>query len=77
MPELIEPGRTGALFEPGDVDDFVRQAEDLLSQQERDPAGMRQTARQSFKARFTADTNYPMLMKCYDRALSRLPRRAI
>ncbi len=31
---------------------------------------MRQAARQEFESRYTAERNYPLLMKCYEQALA-------
>lgn len=68
MPEMVEGGRTGLLFEPGNPDDLARQARVLLSAQA-DRQRMRQAARLEFESRYTAEQNYPLLMRCYERAL--------
>ena len=67
MAELVEPGRTGLLFKPGDADDLVRQVRALLS----DAAGlarMRVEARREFEAKYTARQNAQQLLDVYERA---------
>ena len=55
FPELIEDGRTGLLFTPGDADDLARALERLLT----DP-GLRQrlgaAGRRHIAMRFSVDT---------------------
>jgi len=68
MPCLVEDGRNGVLFEPGNSENLllrVRGAwgkDDLL-------ARMGATAREEFDARYTAEANYPMLMDVYQAAI--------
>jgi glycosyltransferase involved in cell wall biosynthesis len=67
MAELVEEGRTGLLFAPGDAAALARQVEDAFS--ESSPlASMRATARAVFEARYTAEKNYAMLMDVYHSA---------
>jgi glycosyltransferase involved in cell wall biosynthesis len=68
--EMIAEGRTGFLFESGNPDDMARQARHFLSGQARTQE-MRAAARLEFEARYTAEENYPLLMKCYETALAR------
>jgi len=73
MPEMVAEGRTGLLFEPGNPDDLACQARALLSgQADREP--MRQAARLEFETRYTAEQNYPLLMRCYEKALKETSR---
>ena len=68
--ELVESGRTGLLFHPGDAQDLAAKVEQILSQ----PAKlnqMRQEARAEFEAKYTAEQNYQMLMDIYEQVLSR------
>ncbi|MGA2500710.1 MAG: glycosyltransferase, partial [Tepidisphaeraceae bacterium] len=68
-PEMIEPGRTGLLFEPGNAEDLARQITDLNS----DPVrlrGMRQAARHEYETKYNAASNYDQLTSIYARALS-------
>jgi glycosyltransferase involved in cell wall biosynthesis len=68
--ELVEHGRTGLKFRPGDPEDLVTQVEWALSH----PAelrGMREEVRAEFEAKYTAERNYRALMEIYDAALER------
>ena len=68
--ELVEHGRTGLKFRPGDPEDLVAQVEWALSH----PAelhSMREEARAEFEAKYTAERNYRMLMEIYEAALER------
>lgn len=67
MAELVEPGRTGLHFHPGDARDLSGKVTDLLSDAVR-LADMRRQARREFEAKYTADRNYQMLMDLYQRA---------
>lgn len=70
MQSLIDHGRTGLHFTPGDAGDLVRQVEHLLAHPAR-LARMRREARAAFEAHFTAGRNYELLMAMYDRVLAR------
>ena len=70
MSELIEDGRTGILFEPGDDEDLSRKTELMLAKGP-DRARMRLAARLEFESRYTAARNYPMLIECYELAVRR------
>jgi glycosyltransferase involved in cell wall biosynthesis len=73
LPDIVEDGVAGALFEPGNPADLLRVVRNLWTDQER-LAVMGLKAREIFKARYTADVNYRMLMDIYEAALQR--RRA-
>ncbi len=75
--ELVEEGRTGLRFRPGDPTHLAAQVEWLLSHPDVHER-MRREARSEFEARYTADRNYGMLMEIYGRALERAeaPARA-
>jgi len=68
MPEMIEHGKTGLLFDPGNHLDLARQIE-LLSQDRSMRESMRHAARAAYLARYTASQNYPALIECYQRAM--------
>jgi glycosyltransferase involved in cell wall biosynthesis len=68
--EIVEHGRTGLRFRPGDQDDLVAQVEWLLLRPE-EHARMRREARSEFEAKYTAERNYEMLMEIYKLALER------
>jgi glycosyltransferase involved in cell wall biosynthesis len=67
MAEMIDDGKNGLLFTPGDAEDLSRQMQRLL-----EDAPMRQkmraAARNEFENRYTADKNYPQLLAIYERA---------
>ena len=68
MAELIEPGITGLLFEPGDAQDLA----EVLRWAQQHPdrmAEMGRNARQRFNERYTADINYPRLLEIYRSAI--------
>lgn len=74
MAELVDEGRTGFLFAPGDPTDLAAAVERLLS----DPdvlARMRPAARREFEAKYTAGTNYRRLIDIYERAAEVAARR--
>lgn len=69
LPELIEHGRTGLLFEPGSPDDLARR----LAWAEASPSRMRamgENARAQYEARFTSQENHRQLMAIYDDAIA-------
>jgi glycosyltransferase involved in cell wall biosynthesis len=64
MAALVSPGQTGMLFEPGDAADLARTVGEMLT----NPAllrDLRSGARREFLRCYTADRNYPMLLKAY------------
>jgi glycosyltransferase involved in cell wall biosynthesis len=68
LPELVQHGRTGLLFEPGSADDLGRH----LAWAEAFPAKMRamgENARAAYEARFTSQENYQQLMAIYEEAI--------
>jgi glycosyltransferase involved in cell wall biosynthesis len=68
--ELVEHGRTGLEFRPGDPEDLVTQVEWALSH----PAElrrMRDEVRAEFEAKYTAERNYRALMEIYQAARER------
>jgi glycosyltransferase involved in cell wall biosynthesis len=70
--ELVEHGRTGLKFRPGDPEDLVTQVEWALSH----PAQlrrMREEVRAEFEAKYTAERNYRALMEIYEAALEKVP----
>jgi glycosyltransferase involved in cell wall biosynthesis len=68
MAEMVVDGQTGLFFEAGNADDLARQAQALLSSQT-DRQRMRRAARLEFEVRYTAEKNYPLLIRCYEAAL--------
>jgi len=72
--EVVDDGRTGLLFEPGNVGDLCRQLEWVWSH----PGAMvemGQEARREYEAKYTASRNYAMLMEIYELARIRADDR--
>jgi glycosyltransferase involved in cell wall biosynthesis len=72
MAAIVDDGRTGLHFKPGDPVDLAATVRRILA----DPlelARMRQAARLEFDQKFTADSSYRSLMAIYRRALSDRP----
>jgi glycosyltransferase involved in cell wall biosynthesis len=68
MAELIEDRTTGLFFSPGSVDEIRATVAWALHH----PEELRQiggNARKVFEAKYTAEVNYPLIMKAYERAL--------
>lgn len=66
--EVVESGRTGLHFRPGDPEDLTAQVEWALAHSA-ELAQMRQEARTEFEAKYTAKRNYQMLMEIYQMAI--------
>jgi glycosyltransferase involved in cell wall biosynthesis len=72
--ELVQDGRTGLRFRPGNSEDLVAKVQwGLAHPQELDDMGRR--ARLEYEAKYTADKNYERLMEIYSLALMRLRER--
>jgi glycosyltransferase involved in cell wall biosynthesis len=68
MQELIANGRTGLHFTPGDAEDLAGKAERAWTHPE-DMAAMGKQARREFESKYTADSNYEILLGAYQRAI--------
>ncbi|MDO9280007.1 MAG: glycosyltransferase family 4 protein [Polaromonas sp.] len=69
MPEWVTDGVTGLLFEPGNAQDLAKKMS--WAQQHPDAmAEMGRKARALYEAKFTAEQNYPQLIKIYQDAIS-------
>ena len=69
MAELIDHGRTGRLFRPGDAGDLAA-AVDWALAHPGELATMRGCARAEFEAKYTAERNYRHLIAIYRRAIA-------
>ncbi|MFH1176463.1 MAG: glycosyltransferase family 4 protein [Acidobacteriota bacterium] len=67
--ELVDPGRTGVHFDPGDATDLAAKVAWLIDHP-RELASMREAARQDYEAKYTADKNYGRLVEIYDEAVA-------
>lgn len=69
MAELIEDGRTGLMFAPGDADDLAQK----IAWAERHPDAMRtmgENARREYNTKYTPEVNYQQLMAIYGQAIA-------
>ena len=71
---LIDLSRTGLYFRPGDPEDLAAQIERALMHPS-ELAYMRTEARAEFKAKYTAERNYSMLINIYRSAIVRTEAR--
>jgi glycosyltransferase involved in cell wall biosynthesis len=68
MQDLIADGRTGLHFTPGDVEDLANKAERAWTHAA-DMAVMGKQARQEYESKYTAASNYEILLGTYQRAI--------
>ena len=68
MSELVDDGRTGALFEAGNAAALAAAVDHVVASPER-LARMRMAARREFLDKYTDERNYPALMSAYKRAI--------
>jgi glycosyltransferase involved in cell wall biosynthesis len=66
MQEIVEDGRTGLHFTPGDADDLAAKVEWAWTHPNEMQA-MGHAARAEYEAKYTAERNYQMLMEIYQR----------
>jgi glycosyltransferase involved in cell wall biosynthesis len=69
MAEIVDDGRTGLHFTPGDGADLALKVRQLIADRH-EHARMRRAARATFEQSFTADSNHKMLMAIYGGAIS-------
>lgn len=70
MAEIVEDGRTGLLFEPGNPEDLAEKVAWAWAHPERmDQMG--RESRKEYEAKYTAERNYKMLMEIYRIAIER------
>jgi len=68
MEEQVENGRTGLTFIPGDSRDLANKVNWACEHSEQ-LSNMGKEARKEYEAKYTADTNYPLLMRVYQHAI--------
>lgn len=68
MSEIVEDGRTGLHFNPGDSDDLAAKIQ-WAWEHPAEMARMGQSARAEYEAKYTAERNYSLLMGIYDKVL--------
>jgi len=69
MAEIVEDGRTGLHFTPGDPEDLAAKVEWAWTHP-KEMEVMGRAARAEYEAKYTAEHNYPMLMGIYQRAIT-------
>jgi glycosyltransferase involved in cell wall biosynthesis len=74
MAEMITHQRTGLLFTPGDAADLARKVRWAFDHPDA-VEGMRAAARREFEEKYTAETNYKMLIGIYEDAIERARKR--
>ena len=75
MSSLVDHGRTGLRFRPGDPQELANQAQWTLAHP-RELDRMRTEARAEFKGNYTAERNYQLLMTIYRTVVERAQARA-
>ena len=70
MQDLIDEGRSGLLFTPGDAEDLAEKVQYLFERPQLNEK-MRGYARQSYLENFTAERNYDLIMQAYQLAAQR------
>jgi glycosyltransferase involved in cell wall biosynthesis len=70
MAEIVEDGRTGLFFEPGDPESLIEQVQ-WVWEHPRELAEMGRNARREYEMKYTAEKNYQMLMEIYRKAMER------
>jgi glycosyltransferase involved in cell wall biosynthesis len=68
MAELVEEGKTGLLFEPGNADDLASKIKWMLENEDA-CIEMGKNARKVFEEKYTAEKNYEILMKIYEKVI--------
>lgn len=71
--DVVEDGRTGLRFKPGDAADLAAKVRQLCADPAR-LADMRRNARAEYESKYTGERNHEMLMSIYARALAASPR---
>lgn len=67
--ELVEDGRTGFCFQPGNAQDLARVI-DLAHSNTSQLISMRFEARREFDLKYTPERNYEMIMAAYEKAIA-------
>ncbi len=75
MAEIVEDGRTGLLFEPGNPEDLAARVEWAWAHPQ-EMRRMGRAARQEFEQKYTAEKNYQMLVQIYELAQARNGKRS-
>ena len=68
IPEIIEDGKTGFLFEPGDPFDLAKKIKWMFENEDA-CIEMGKNSRAEFERKYTAESNYALLMEIYRKAI--------
>jgi glycosyltransferase involved in cell wall biosynthesis len=68
MAEIVDDGRTGLHFTPGDADDLARKVEWAWAHPN-EIRDMGRNARTEYEAKYTAERNYKMLLEVYQQVM--------
>ena len=69
MQEIVDEGRTGLHFTPGDSQDLAEKVEWAWNHRER-MQQMGEEARREYESKYTGEKNYPVLMEIYKHAIA-------
>jgi len=70
MEEIVEDGRTGLLFEPGNAEDLAEKVA-WAWEHPKELEEMGREARREYKAKYTAERNYEMIMEIYGKVVNK------
>jgi glycosyltransferase involved in cell wall biosynthesis len=70
LPNIVKKGESGILYQPGDASSLYHAMREIWDRSDR-LCSLGKGARQEFDKRYTADTNYEILMKIYHAAIER------
>jgi len=68
LTELIEDRRTGVLFNPENIEDFIEKIESIWNNKQ-EAEKMSRNARMEFENKYTAEKNYEKLINIYERSI--------
>jgi exopolysaccharide biosynthesis WecB/TagA/CpsF family protein len=68
LPNIVKNGESGILYKPGDALSLYHAMKEIWDRSDR-LRSLGQGAREEFDKKYTADTNYEILMKIYDAAI--------
>jgi len=74
LEEVVQEGKTGLKFTPGDEDDLAEKVNDLISDESL-LSKMKANAQELFKNNYTADANFKMLMAIYQQVIEENKRK--
>ena len=69
--EIIDDGRTGWLFNPGDASDLAEKVERAMNLTREESANFRNATRHEYLRRYTSKVNYERIMEIYHDAIKR------